>query len=447
MDFRTQKVIKTLIWIAIVIVLARLLSLPFDVISDPTEGRYSEIGRIMAETGNWITPYLPGGIPFWAKPPLSFWATAASIKVFGANEFGAKLPHLLFLVGAAALMFAFVRKWRGDLIASITLAILTTMVLFNYWMGGVMTDPALVLCLTLGMVSFYNAINGGSRYWGYLFFIAMGLGLLAKGPLIFVLAGLPIFIFVLIKNQWRQLFRNLPIITGTLLMLAIAVPWYLLAERATPGFLEYFFIGEHWQRYLQPNWAGDLYGYGREGFVGKIWLYWLAAITPWSIYFAVRMFSRRFRAAMANAGFLSDSFLFYILCFAATPLLFFTFSKNIIVTYSILALIPTAILLATVVPIDTRKFKWFAVLNLAALIFMCAYPQMKPSEKFIVKQYLDQRPGETWGLYYYDKNPPYSAYFYTKGKVKRTPKEAPLPKASVVLMKDGKLVTVIGDKI
>lgn len=75
---------------------------------DKTEARYAEIARIMAETGNWITPQIDYGIPFWAKPPLSTWLSALSFNIFGVNEFTARFPYLLltivmiFLVGKYA---------------------------------------------------------------------------------------------------------------------------------------------------------------------------------------------------------------------------------------------------------------------------------------------------------------------------------------------------------
>jgi 4-amino-4-deoxy-L-arabinose transferase-like glycosyltransferase len=59
-----------------------------------------------------------------------------------------------------------------------------------------------------------------------------------------------------VGNSWRRL----PWVTGTVLTLLLVVPWYALTEYRTPGFLHYFIIGEHIQRFLVPHWPGDLYG-------------------------------------------------------------------------------------------------------------------------------------------------------------------------------------------
>ena len=196
-------------------------------------------------------------------------------------------------------------------------------------------------------------------------------------------------------------------------MLAIAAPWYILAERATPGFLEYFFLGEHWERYITPKWAGDMYGTGRGGFFGKIWVFWLAFILPWSLYFIIKMLWKKSRDGVRTAAFLRNEFLFYNLCFAAAPLVFFTMSKNILITYAILSAVPTAILLSAIVPPDVRKFKWLAGFNIFAIIAFCAMSDFKPSEKANIVA------AGNANVYYCKTDPPYSASFYSKGRAVR----------------------------
>ena len=58
----------------------------------------------MAELGDWVTPWHGEGQPFWGKPPLSFWLTATSFRLFGINGFAARLPHFLCMLGVVALV-------------------------------------------------------------------------------------------------------------------------------------------------------------------------------------------------------------------------------------------------------------------------------------------------------------------------------------------------------
>src|SRR5690606_838554 len=68
-----------------------------------------------------------------------------------------------------------------------------------------------------------------------------------------------------------------------LLTAALGLPWYVLAEIKTPGFLDYFIVGEHWRRFLDSGWTGDLYGTAHKQPYGMIWAYWLMASFPWGL--------------------------------------------------------------------------------------------------------------------------------------------------------------------
>src|SRR2546423_4010100 len=83
-------------------------------LANPDEGRYSEIAREMAESGDWVTPRL-NGIKYFEKPPLQYWATAAALEVFGTNELAARL-YVLACGLATILVIGFTawRLWNSD---------------------------------------------------------------------------------------------------------------------------------------------------------------------------------------------------------------------------------------------------------------------------------------------------------------------------------------------
>ena len=86
---------KTLFWTLTAVLSIRLLSLSSYPLMDTTEARYGEMARLMFETGNWITPQFDYGVPFWGKPPLFTWMSAAGVTLFGINEFALRFPHWL----------------------------------------------------------------------------------------------------------------------------------------------------------------------------------------------------------------------------------------------------------------------------------------------------------------------------------------------------------------
>ncbi len=270
------------------VVIVRVLSLPLYPLGDTTEARYGEVARLMLASGDWITPANDPGVPFWAKPPLSFWLQAATMAIFGVNEFGARISSALLAAIVAALLFLLARRGQPDRPrqeAWLALLILATAPLFFLVAGAVMTDMALLATMTLSMVGFWLAWTEQSRAWGYAFFAGLGLALLAKGPVGVVLVGGSLGLYWLIapdrSGNLRRLWRCLPWLGGTLLALALAVPWYALAEHKTPGFLEYFIVGEHFKRFTVPGWQGDMYGNAHVEPRGEIWLFFVYAVVPW----------------------------------------------------------------------------------------------------------------------------------------------------------------------
>ena len=136
------------------------------------------------------------------------------------------------------------------------------------------------------MAGFWGALHlqgRAARVAGLGFFIGLALGLLAKGPVALILTILPIGAWALWTRNIQAAISRLPWLSGGVLLAVLVVPWYWAAERATPGFLDYFLIGEHWKRFTQPGWTGDLYGAAHARPRGVIWAFWLGVALPWSL--------------------------------------------------------------------------------------------------------------------------------------------------------------------
>ncbi len=338
---------RLLLGVLVVVVLARLASLGMYPLTDTTEARYGEIGRKMLETGNWITPQWDYGVPFWGKPPLSFWGSAAGMAVFGVNEFGARIATLIAALATSALFWCWPHApaQRGSTSMAAALVLLSSVLGFLI-AGAVATDVFMTFGMTLSMVAFWNAMSredaGGADRW--MFFVGLAIGLLAKGPVAVVMTGIALFLWLLWTRDLRRMWRRLPWLRGIGLTLLLALPWYLLAERATPGFLHYFIIGEHWQRFTQPGWTGDLYGGGHERPRGAIWLYAVGAALPWSIVALALLRRKPVSAEVRRPS--PDPQMAYLLCWVLAPLLLFTLARNILEAYALPALPAFALITA-----------------------------------------------------------------------------------------------------
>jgi 4-amino-4-deoxy-L-arabinose transferase-like glycosyltransferase len=427
---------RQLLWCALLFMLvARIVANTLIPLADTTEARYAEIARKMLQTGDWITPQHDYGVPFWAKPPLSTWLAAGSMKIFGINEFAARLPSLLLGIATLWLIWNWTVALRGRDFALATTAALASMVLFFIASGAVMTDAGLAFCTTLAMIAFWQALHSARQLWGYLFFASLGLGLLAKGPVIGMLTLLPLLPWIALRRNWRQVWHALPWIRGTVLMLAIGLPWYWLAEHKTPGFVAYFILGENFGRFLHAGWTGDKYGNAHTEPLGTIWIYWFASAFPWSfiaIATALRRIHQRHQWLQDDSGLLS-----YLLLWSFAAILFFSFSPNIIWTYALPTLPACAVLTMELLgrfrastpaasahdaPLRRRLLAATFATPIALLGMTAIYADeqqilLKASQRATAGYYLQSRHDRDNGLYYFRRRY-YSAEFYSAGKAR-----------------------------
>jgi 4-amino-4-deoxy-L-arabinose transferase-like glycosyltransferase len=419
-------------WLAVLLVAVvaiRLASLGAYPLLDPTESRYADLARRMLATGDWLVPRVDHGIPFWAKPPLSTWSAAAAMAVFGVNEFAARLPSFLLLCASGLLVARMARGRSGSDAALWSVTIFATTGLVFVSAGAVMTDPALLLGTTLAMAGFWLAQEdpGTHRGWGYAFFAGLAIGLLAKGPIAVVLTLLPAGAWTLWTGRWRAVLARLPWITGTLGVVALVVPWYALAERAAPGFLDYFLVGEHWRRFVVHGWKGDLYGAAHAWPRGMIIVMWLYAILPWSGAPAAWIFWSRGNRRARAARLVRDPWCRYLLLWAVAPLVFFTMSRNVLVTYVLPGMPAFALLLAefwrprTEDPRRMRPVTWLLLAGGIGLLLAFAAVLatqdrfLSPmSSRALLQRYEAVRSGPAERLIYAGQRPA-SAEFYSGG--------------------------------
>ena len=221
-------------------------------LANPDEGRYSEISREMVATGDWTTPRL-NGIKYFEKPPLQYWGTAVSLSLFGNREFAARLYVLLS--GAAAILivgYTAMRLGGGELGLASILALLAS----PYFMalGGIATlDMGLTLWTTATLCAWLLAEAArdpaSRRRWMIAAWAAMALAVLSKGLVGIVFPAAAIGLHCILRRDLSPLGR-LEWGYGVVVFLAIAAPWFVAISYANPEFAEFFFIHEHFTRFL-----------------------------------------------------------------------------------------------------------------------------------------------------------------------------------------------------
>jgi 4-amino-4-deoxy-L-arabinose transferase-like glycosyltransferase len=378
---------------------------------DKTEARYGEIARLMSETGNWITPQIDYGLPFLAKPPLSTWASALSISLFGSSEFFVRFPYLIVMV----LLAIFIGKYRKEMIQSVYFPgiILLTIPEFYLHAGVVSTDTFLCFSIALTMFGFWEAMQKkANTYWKYLFFTGIGIGLLAKGPIIGILTLPPILLWALITNNIKKMWFQFPWIGGISLLLAISLPWYLLAELRTAGFIDYFIVGEHFERYFNSEWKGDKYGFPKQQPLGMAWIFLIVFLLPWTLAF-IQLLVRKWNSIR------QESWLLFLIFWALWTPLFFTSSKSLIHPYILPSCIPVALFISYYwSSIKNKKIYIGTAIGLPmALFFVHLSGMAKPLYSHTTDKYLIHSLDQTSTIFVLDQKS-YSSQFYTQGKVK-----------------------------
>ena len=380
---------------------------------DKTEARYAEIARIMAETNNWITPQIDYGVPFWAKPPLSTWFSAMSFEVFGVNEFAARFPYLILSTLIVLLVGKYAKRKGLDFF--IPGVILLTIPEFLIHAGVVSTDTSLAFCVTLVMLSFWEGIkDNGQPIWKYLFFVGIGLGLLAKGPVIIILTGPPIFVWLILSRKFNILWKSFPWVLGVLITAIIAIPWYYLAELKSPGFIDYFIVGEHFKRFLSSGWQGDKYGFPKSQPLGMIWIFLFLFALPWIQVVIGKLWKKR-------TSILKDNWVTYLLLWLLWTPLFFTISKSLIHPYIMPVLVPIALLIThwwDEIKQHKKIIRGALLFPVLALIFYVGLTVSNKSEFYIkTDKYLIENHSDKNLPIYHWKNKSYSGQFYSKGKI------------------------------
>lgn len=398
-------------WILLLFVLIRLVSLALYPLGDTSEARYGEVVRLMVESRDWVTPWFDYNVPFLGKPPLVFWASSLSVLIFGDHELSYRLPSLLFTLAAAWMLASMARslidKHSAWLAALIYLTSAGSLVLS----GAVILDPALSFCVVLSMLGFTKYLSHGEKKWAWLIFVGFGLGMLTKGPIAIIFSGTPMLVWLLANNQWRMAI-SFPWLSSLGIFCAIWIPWYVLMELANPDFLHYFFVGEHYLRFVDPGWSGDKFGSAHQQPRGMIWFFMLVVGFPW-VFFLPLLLKGHHQLK------LSQHYLM-LWVWMLVPLIFFSFSRNILWTYALPSLAPMSILVASVLGSwrsgslmrVLQGIALFCVLALSVLVTRSISGDLKSSDRDL----LSHLPKVDMQYVVYYKQRPFSGRFYSQGQ-------------------------------
>jgi len=297
---------------------------------EPDEARYSLIAGAMNETGNYVTPHIKHTI-YLEKPPLASWMTALSFKLFGENDFSARLFTGLCAWGCIVLTFLIGRRLRDEKTGLFAAAVLTISV-FPFILGRInILDMPLTFFLCLAVWLGYLSLGAEKRkYFSYLFYLACALAFLTKGIIGVVFPFAILTLWLIWAGRWREIWRLVSPV-GILIFLAAVGPWIYLAQKENSDFLWFFFVREHFLRFTtQMHGKTEPFYYFLPVIIG--------GTLPWSVYLIRAWQPDNWKTGLFRRDenkLLAVWFLFI--------LLFYTVSSSKLATYIAPVFIPIAV--------------------------------------------------------------------------------------------------------
>ncbi len=318
---------------------------------DWDEMNFAACAREMLVSGNYLQPQI-NFQPFLEKPPLFFWLQAASMRVFGINEFAARLPNAV--AGIFTLWFIYLvgRKWRGSGFGRLwALVLLGTFLPHFYFRSGII-DPVLNLLILTGFYAFIRpglggegARTGNTNGWFALSGLLLGLAVLTKGPVGVLLPGLTVIAYVILfRGSFRPGWKSL--LTWAVVFLLTTVFWYGLDLVVNgPEFIRAF---------LERQWA--LLTTSDAGHGQPVWYHPVVILIgcfPASLLLVAAMKKRK---PSANGPALQLNRWMWILFLVV--LIVFSLVRTKIVHYSSLSWIPLTYLATDYLYRHREGFRW-----------------------------------------------------------------------------------------
>lgn len=279
-NYRTSLILH----LAVLLVLCGLLffsslsRIPFFNKGEPREAIV--VQKILLD-GHWLFPLRAGNeIP--SKPPLFHWVGALVSLAWGkATEATVRLPSALFAAMSVIALYLLGRRIFAPPVALLGGVLLATSVGFQGEAIAARVDMTLAFFVTVTLILFYSLFAGylkGEAAW-YLFYLLLGIGVLAKGPVGLILPGMVIAAFLLLQKRWDLLSR-FAFHKGVLLTLIIPVSWYGLALiRGGEGFYDRQILHENLARFFVHGEGGT----GHQKPFYYLFPYLIAGGLPWTL--------------------------------------------------------------------------------------------------------------------------------------------------------------------
>ncbi len=217
---------------------------------EPDESRYAQVALEMVHSGDYLVPRLQGE-PYLDKPPLLYWATAASFRVFGETELAARIPSAVAALLTVLVTFLLGRHLLGDRTAWLGSLMLLLCLGFVLSARFLIMDGPLTLFTTICLFASLLAVRGSRLQlsWWLVAGVACGLGVMTKGPVAVVLTCPPLLALHWVGGRAASPRLRDWLVFATIVG-TVALPWFILIGRSQGDFAGHFFWQHHIIRFV-----------------------------------------------------------------------------------------------------------------------------------------------------------------------------------------------------
>ena len=259
-SIKSKKRLLNLLVILVFGILIFLIGLGSTGLVDETPPLFAAAGRAMSESGDWLTPKVNGILRF-DKPPLTYWLMGFFYSLpknevwdsFGAIS--ARLPSalaslfLMIIIGDTIYCWPQngEKKIGAPIVASLGFALSPLIII---WSRTAVSDALLCGMLGISLLLFWRRMACDNKEKCNSPWIFLGLAILTKGPVAFVLAALTLSTFLFCQKDWKSLLHKIKPKRGLLITVLISLPWYVLVlVKEGKPFWDSFFGYHNFQRY------------------------------------------------------------------------------------------------------------------------------------------------------------------------------------------------------
>ena len=340
MNISFNKKFLIFLFICFLIYLQGVIKLP---VIDRDEARFATASKTMLIDKDFIDIKMVEEKRY-KKPIGIYWAQTLMNSIFGSYPYDKiwiyRLPSILGIFISLLLIFIIIRKIENESVAFLTVFFLTFSFLTISEVHQSKTDGLLFLFIGICNLIIYKLINSKNLCLSekLIFWLAVSIGILIKGPIIIIFTFFPLIIFSVLKKI--NLIKNIWSTLGFFILLLTTIPWFVLINIKSGGTFWYESIGNDLFNKVKSGQESHGFPPGYYSLL-LFFFFWPGSIFIVNLFLQIK---ERFKYILQK-----DDFLSYLIISFGIPLIIFELIPTKLPHYIYPSYLPLSILVSKLI--------------------------------------------------------------------------------------------------